>query len=103
MREILPNNARTNRMLNKCPKLYAVGFWVKYGIREYYFSGKCDATGAPLVWMYNDHNGEREEWILMDIYCTTSGRIVAWTTTKNNAVFIANVLNKQARFDREGV
>ena len=90
-------------MLKRCRKIYVVGCWAKYGVREYYFSGKCDENGIPLVWDFTDHNGERDEWILRSIYETTCGRIYAWTDIRINAVVIANTLNKQAGFDREGV
>ena len=103
MKQKLPDNAKTARMLDKCRKIYAVGCWAKYGVREYYFSGKCDENGVPLVWDFTDHNGERDEWILRNIYETTTGRIYAWTDIRINAEFVANTLNRQMGFDREGV
>ena len=104
MKYKLPDNAKTARMLNKCRKIYAVGCWAKYGVREYYFSGKCDENGVPLIWDYLDYNGEREgEWVLMSIYHTTTGHIYTWTDIRINAVFIANTLNKQKGLDGEEV
>ena len=103
MKQKLPDNAKTARMLDKCRKIYVVSCWAKYGVRKYDFSGKCDENGVPLVWDFTDHNGERDEWILRSIYETTTGRIYAWTDIRLNAEFIANTLNRQAGFDREGI
>ena len=103
MKTKLPDNAKTAHMLKKCRKIYAVGCWAKYGVAEYDFSGKCDENGVPLVWDFTDHNGERDEWILRNIYETTTVRIYAWTDIRLNAEFIASTLNRQAGFDREGV
>ena len=104
MKTKLPDNAKAARIRQKCRKIYIVSCWAKYGVSVYDFSGKCDEAGVPLVWDYLDHNGEREaEWVLRSIYHTTCGRIYAWTDIRDNAIYIANALNKQAGFDREGI
>ena len=94
MKKVLPNNARTGRMLDKCPKIYAVGCWAGFGVREYHFSGKYDKDGVtPLVWDYEDFNGTCDEWRLRNIHYTTGGRILAWSNEEATAQYIADKVN----------
>lgn len=104
MRKVMKNNKRTKKILDKCQKIYLVVHWAKYGVMEHYFSGKFDKDGVtPLVWHYVDCNGTKNEWHLMPIYQTTIGACFCWCNFRNFAEHIANALNKQAGFDREGI
>ena len=92
MKKVLKNNAKTKEYLDKCPKIYMVGFWADYGVREYAFAGKCSESGIPFVWDYDDHNGTCDSWWLRPLYHVTTGLILAWTTDKRYANEIAEVL-----------
>lgn len=94
MKKILPNTPKTKRYLDSLPKIYIVGCWAGFGVREYYFSGKFakDKT-TPLVWDYEDCNGVCDEWRLRNLYYTTTGRIYAWSDVKESAEYIARQMN----------
>ena len=89
----IPDSPDTKRLLDSLPRIYAVGCWARYGVREYYYSGRTTKDGIPLVWDYNDHNGIYPEWLLVPLHYTTMGLILAWTTSKGAAKKIADALN----------
>lgn len=92
-RTIKPNNKRTKSMLEKCPKIYLIGYWARFGIMEFHFAGKYTESGVPYVWMYYDGNGTCDEWHRVPLTYTTTGRIYAWTTSLTFAEEIADALN----------
>ena len=95
---VIPDSPDTKRLLDSLPRIYAIGCWARYGVREYYYSGK-DVKGIPMVWDYNDHNGTEPEWVLLPLHYTTMGLILAWTTSRGAAEKIAEALNAEARHD----
>ena len=46
----IPDSPDTKRLLDSLPRIYAVGCWARYGVREYYYSGRSTKDGIPLVW-----------------------------------------------------
>lgn len=110
MKKLLPNNAKTKKYLDKLPQMYIVAFWAAYGVEGFAWSGKFTTnthTGhvEPLVWKYDDYNGERDNWILVPIHCVTSGAIMTWTQDKEMAHRIAYALNVQTtlKIKKQGV
>ena len=98
MKRILKNNAKTAAYLNSLPKIYLVGCWARYGVMDFEWTGKyvkCKRTGQmePLVWYYDDHNGEHERWYLVPIHYVTTGEIICWTENEKMAIRIASALN----------
>ena len=93
MKKILKNNKRTKKYLETLPKIYLVGFWARYGVREYYFANKNDKDGIPLVYHYYDGNGTCDLWELVPITHTTCAGQLAYTPYKELADYIANALN----------
>lgn len=73
--------------------------WVKYGIREYPFSGEYftdeDGRDIPLVYVYDDHNGTTDNFYLRRIDQTTSGRIIIWTQDNNAACDLVRIYNDE--------
>ena len=94
MKKVLKNSKKTKKYLDSLPKIYLIGYWASAGIQEYYFSNHNTQNGVPLVWYFNDHNGEYERWYLKPIDCITTGHTFAWTTSKAIAQEIADVYNK---------
>lgn len=92
----IPDSPDTQRLLSPLPRIYVVGCWARYGVREYYYSGRNTRDGIPLVWDYNDHNGIYPEWLLTPLQYTTTGLILAWTTSKTSAKKIAEALNAES-------
>lgn len=87
--------------LEQMPKIYIVGCWAKYGVREFYFAGKYkkDTNNpdckkyVPLVYMYDDCNGICDKYFLRPITGTTTGSIIMWTFDKGVAEHIADAMN----------
>lgn len=97
MKKVLKNTAKTRKYLNSLPKIYIVGCWAKYGVREYPFTEKYfseNGFSVPLVYDYDDCNGTCDNYWLRRIDQTTSGWIVMWTQDKKLADEIAELLNK---------
>ena len=100
MKKLLPNNDKTAKYLGELPRIYIVGCWASYGVEGFAWSGKFTTNSRtgytePLVWKYDDFNGERDNWVLVPIHCVTSGAIMTWTQDKDMALRIAYALNVQ--------
>lgn len=93
MKKILKDSKKTRAYIDSLPKLYVVGCWAKYGVREYPNSGKTDAEGIPLVWDYYDGNGTCSEYHLVSIYDTTSGSVWCWNDSEDVCEWISDALN----------
>lgn len=76
------------------PKIYLIGCWARYGIRECANTLQVDKEGIPLVYDYNDHNGCYEEYELVPIHRVTTGRVYAWSTSKEAAQHVADLMNE---------
>jgi len=96
LKKKLQNNDKTRKYLDKLPKIYIVGFWAKYGVREYPLAGwkKIDNDMIPLMYDYYDCNGMCDEYHLYNIRLVTTGQILFWTTNKLIAEKVAEGLNK---------
>ena len=104
MRKVLKNTAKTRAYLDSLPKIYMVGYWAKYGVREYPFVGKYEQDefnniSVPLVYDYDDHNGTCDNYYLRGITSTTTGSIVMWTQFKSVADKVAELFNKELQND----
>lgn len=96
MRKILKNTTNTKQYLASLPKIYLVVCWAKYGVREYFFTGKyvnINGISIPLVYDYDDHNGTTDNWYLRRIDHTTAGLTFMWTQSRAVADKIAELLN----------
>jgi hypothetical protein len=74
----------------KAKNIYAIVRYADWCVREYKFAGKLvwDKLAndyIPLVYHYNDHNGEYESYDVVKLTHTTAGFIVGWTFAKNRA------------------
>lgn len=74
----LPDSPKTRQKLEKLPRIWYVGYWAHYGTRHEVLGG-FDRDGHPLVWYFDDHNGEYSEWQLTRLEYTTTGVIITWT------------------------
>ena len=95
LKKKLKRNEKTQKYLNGLPKIYLIGCWAHWGLREFAFSGKYKRYGnlmIPLVWQYDDHNGATDNYYLKPITVTTSGVIITWTFDKIAAEQIATAL-----------
>lgn len=77
MKKNMPDNAKTRKKLEKLPKIYYVGFWAHWGVRNEFLQG-FDKDEHPLVWYFNDHNGTYAEWVLTRLENTTTGTVACW-------------------------
>ena len=103
MKKCLNNTAKTQKYLASLPKIYLVACWAKYGVREYYFSGKYERNengiDIPLVYHYDDCNGTCDNYWLRRINHTTTGSIVLWTQMKSVASKVAELFNKEMGYE----
>lgn len=76
------------------PKIYLIGCWARYGIRECANTLQVDEDGIPLVYDYNDHNGCYEEYELVPIHRVTTGQVYAWSISQMAAQHVADMMNK---------
>lgn len=91
----------TKRLLKKIEKstpIYMIGFWAKWGVRKYEWTGKWyheKDTGIviPIVWHYDDRNGTYDNWIKLRLDLTTCGIMYDWTFSKEVAKRTAEMLN----------
>lgn len=97
---IIKASSRRARKLKDLPKIYLIGCWAHFGVREYPFSGKCTHDGIPLVWDYNDFNGTQDLYVLTKLTNVTSGAVFAWTTNRKVAESIATRLEKTSNWNR---
>lgn len=101
MKKVLKNTAKTKAYLDSLPKIYLVGCWAKYGVREYPFTGKYEQDKyygiVPLVYDYDDHNGTCDNYYLRKLPWVTTGQIVMWTEFKSVADKVAELFNKELK------
>lgn len=101
MRKVLKNNSETKAYLDSLPKIYMVGFWAKYGVREFPFTGKYEqdekGISIPIVYDYDDHNGTCDNWYLRRLDHTTTGWILMWTQQEGIANKVAELFNKDMK------
>lgn len=87
------------KMIEQCESVYLVVRYAHWCVREYKWAGKWtkynDTIVNPVVYYYNDHNGEYEEYQLVDIFDTTTREIFMWTFDKYVADKIANMLEER--------
>ena len=96
MKKILKNTLKTQKYLDKLPKIYLIACWARYGILEFPFTGKYikeNGIDIPLVYDYDDHNGVCDNYYLRKITNTTTGFIVCWLQDKYRAFNIEQALN----------
>lgn len=94
MKKELKNTKKTKKYLESLHKIYLIGCWAHYGVREYPFTGKYSKNGTmPLVYDYDDHNGTCDSWFLRELVNTTTGAYVGFSFSKERAEIIADALN----------
>ena len=85
--------------IEKAPKVYLIACWAHWGVREYKWTGKWSTTSGgipvPIVYHYNDHNGEYEEYQELPIHLTTTGLCMDWSFYKNAAQALAEKMNER--------
>jgi len=88
-------NKRAVERIESLPKIYQVGCWFHYGVREFPFSGKYTVGGEePLVWYWRDSNGTADEYVLLPISHTTTGSTICWSFSEKTAKKIAEALEQ---------
>lgn len=99
MKKVLKNNSKTKEYLDSLPKIYLVGCWARYGVRDYPFTGKYEidkyGTSIPLVYDYDDFNGTCDNYYLRKIDHVTTGQIIMWTQSPSIAFKVAELFNKE--------
>lgn len=101
MRKVIRETRRNQRKIAKLkqlPKMYIIGRWARYGVRDYYFTGKytmVDGVSVPLVYSYDDCNGTDPLWRLLPITYVTSGCVLLWTQREEVARSAARLFNGQ--------
>lgn len=85
---------RNHRKSRKAKSIYAIVCYGDWCVREYKFAGKWvwdkfREEYIPLVYHYDDHNGEYETCLPTKITYTTTGKMVGWTFNKDRANALA--------------
>lgn len=94
MMTIRKNNEETKEYFEKLPKVYLIVRWVDWGILDFPLEEihiENDKV-IPVVWEYNDHNGETDRYELVPYNRTTSGEIFTWTIDRDAAVMLVYYL-----------
>lgn len=91
---------KNREKVEKSQSVYIVARWAKWGVQEYGWTGKWSYYMGtqrmnPVVYYYNDHNGEYEEYQEIDVFYTTTGQIFMWTFDKWVANTVAQMLNER--------
>lgn len=84
------------------PKIYLIGCWARYGFMECANTLQTDKDGIPLVYDFDDHNGCYEEYVLKPIHHVTTGQAYAWSTSKEAARHVADMMNEAKEMSRRG-
>lgn len=92
-------NKKNTDMINQCESVYLVVKYAHWCVREFKWTGNWNfyretPRRNPIVYYYNDHNGEYEEYQLIDIFYTTTGEIFMWTFDKYVADKVAEMLEE---------
>ena len=109
MQDRLKHTISNSKKINNMPKVYLVGCWARYGVREYPFAGKFIDNEVwykePLVWYEEDRNGTYEEYLLKPISMTTTGESVIYCFNRVLAQRLVDSLNRAHGFETiyEGV
>ncbi len=99
MRNVLKNTTKTKTYLDSLPKIYGLFLWAKWGVLELPWTGKYNKDGIPLVYIYRDDNGTCDEYRLGPIHHASSGGLWNWYTSKEQAKFIQEQLDKNPDFE----
>lgn len=95
MKKILDYTSKNIEKIKTLKKIYLVGCWANYGVREYAFAGKYvrqNELMIPLVYDFDNWNGTYEHFVLLPINYVTTGQIIMWTFSKQKAEKIADGL-----------
>lgn len=93
-------NKKNTAMIEQCESVYLVVRYAHWCVREFKWTGRWNfymgtTRRNPIVYFYNDHNGEYEEYQLIDIFYTTTGEIFMWTFDKYAADKVAEMLEER--------
>ena len=85
---------RNYKKSRKAESVYAIVRYADWCVSEYKYAGKLKRNDfsrdlEPLVYHYNDHNGEYESYDIVPLSHTTSGTICGWTFSKDRADAVA--------------
>jgi hypothetical protein len=90
---------RYNREIKKAPSIYLIVHYARWCIVECKLAGfKRNIFGRPksplipLIYKYNDHNGERETFLVCPYSLATSGGIHSWHYDIQEAEFMLTAL-----------
>lgn len=101
LKDRLEDNNKTKEYLQTLKKVYLIGCWARFGVREHYFAGQFvedDYLGyVPLVYDFDDHNGTYSEWILRKINETTTGSVYGYSFNKEFAEEYCRLKNIEAK------
>ena len=93
-------NKKNRAMIEQCESVYLVVRYAHWCVSEFKWTGKWNfyreiPRRNPIVYYYNDHNGEYAEYELIDIFDTTTGKIFMWTFDKYVAAKVAEMLEER--------
>ena len=92
--EVLENTKETKEYLDGLPRIYLVVRYFGIAILEFPFTGKYEKAGerekehcdlVPLVYNHDDCNGTCDNYFLRKITNTTTGWIIDWCYTLEEA------------------
>lgn len=85
---------KTKEYLKSLPKIYLVVRYAKWCVLEVPFSGRFAKDGKPLVYVYDDFNGEEEPaYYLRSTKYATGGYVLTWCLEYEDAQNVADKLN----------
>ena len=89
--------AEIEKKISKLPSVYIIVQYAHWCVREYKWTGKFDTRDGipvPIVWDYDDHNGEFEEYAKRPITHVTTGFIFDWSFYESRAKKVAEWLEE---------
>ena len=98
LKEHLKYNSKNNKYIQSLRKVYLVGYWARYGVLEFPYSGKMVEDSEfgliPLVYDFDDHNGTYNEYVLRKLNDVTTGQVITYAFNKHIANSIAEQYNE---------
>lgn len=99
LKEHLEYNDKNYKYIQSLKKVYLIGYWARYGIREYPYAGEMVEdkvfSYTPLVYDFDDHNGTYGEWILRKINDVTTGGVIIYCFNKELAEQLVDIYNEK--------
>ena len=92
-----PYTKRSKEYIENLPEIYSLhkSFKDTFFIQKWKFSGKCDNHNRPLIWKYEDHNGEWQHYIKVPLDHASIFIPYAWSSDKEYLEYLITKLEQE--------